>query len=263
VADPTQADSLLQLAARLAKHKQYELECLNVILIPKETDPAEATFSDENGRIISSLAEAIGHEFKIPVHTNIRVAHDIGDAISDTIRERKINLFLMRWTGSKREQKGDDLLHSVLQNTRCGVVLASRLTTPERKENYLVPAARFLDAGLAVDLLPVVTKDDVRETINLCNVSKDGICEDIDNEIELLAQKVRVEYDLDVERSKIIANSNTKLLNEISMSQNCDVVVIGMSRKSLVKSMHHRSFKKMISKGKAAVVLVCKESKEP
>lgn len=263
VADPTQADGLLQLAARLAKHKQYELECLNVILIPREMDPAEATFSDENGRLISSLAENIGHEFKIPVHTNIRVAHDIGDAISDTIRERKISLFLMRWTGSKRGQRGDDLLHSVLQNTRCGVVLASRLTTPERKEHYLVPAARFLDARLAVDLLPVVTKDDVRETINLCNVSKDGICEDIDNEIELLAQKIRVEYDLDVERSKIIANSNTKLLNEISTSQDCDVVVIGMSRKSLVKSMHHRSFKKMISKGKAAVVLVCKESKEP
>ncbi len=262
VADPKAAESLLHLAARLAKHRQYELECLNVIQIPPEMDPAEATFSDHSGREIAALAEKIGHEYKIPVHTDIRVSHDIGDAVSDTIRERKVNLFLMRWTGSKRNQSGDALLNSVLTNTRCGVVLASRLTDPNRKEKYLVPAARFLDAKLAVDILPVVTKEEIRETINLCNVSKDGVDEDTANQIELLSQKVIVEYNLDVEKSTMRANSNTRLLTEISNTIECDVVVIGMSRKSLVKSMHHRSFKKMISRGKAAVVLACRESKE-
>lgn len=262
VADPKAADSLLNIGARLARHMQYELECLNVILIPKEMDPQEAVFSDNVGREISSKAEEIGHKFKIPVHTNIRVSHDIGDAIADSIRERKINLFLMRWNGDKRDQKGNQILKSVLKSTRCGVVLLSRLTGDKRKEQYLVPAADFLDVKLAVDLLPVVTKDDIRETINFCNVSKDGDCEHISNQIDLMTTKVINEYDLDVEKSEILANSNTRLLNEISKNIQCDVVVMGMSRKRLVKSMNHKSFVKMISKGRAAVVLACKESKE-
>lgn len=262
VADPTKAESLLNIAAKVAKEKQYELECLNVILISKEMDPQEARFSDMTGRDISKLAEDIGHKFKIPVHTNIRVSHDVGDAISDTIRERKINLFLMRWTGSKRDQKGDQIVKSVLRNTRCGVILLSRLTGEDRKEKYLVPAAEFLDASLAVELLPVVTKEEIRETINLCNVSKDGEDNKVNNQIELLSNKVTTVLDLDVEKSKIKATSNTRMLNEISKSISCDVLVIGLSRKRLVKSMNHKSFTKMISKGKSAVVLACRESME-
>ncbi|MBZ0184933.1 MAG: chloride channel protein, partial [Candidatus Obscuribacterales bacterium] len=257
VADPSAAGSLIRVGARIAKIKQYELECLNVIIIPQEQDPTEAKVSPSIGRKISEEAEQVGNEFKIPVHTNISVAHDIGDAIAETIHDRKIELFLMRWSGSRRNQKGDNLLRSVLDSTTCAVTLINRLDKQEDQKRLLMPIADFLDTKASMDLLPVVLNDREDATLTLLAVSKNGNSQEIDQEVEKLKVVIQNNFHVNVEIASMEGNSSTRLLAEVGKTDMCDVLILGLTRKSLSRSIQHRSFKKMISTGDMAVVIAC------
>lgn len=262
VADPGAASNLIKLAAHLARTKQFELECLNVITIPKEQDPSEAKVSPTLGRRISEEAERVGHEFKIPVHTNIRVAHDVGDAIAETIHDRRVELFLMRWSGSRRSQKGDHLLRAVMESTSCAVTLVSRLETHDQYSRIVIPIAPFLDSRAALDLLPMLVAGRHELAVTLMSVAREQQMEAIRQEVE--KQKVVIEhnYHLDVETTTIEANSAISLLSSIDKSEKTDLLVLGLSRKSLTRAVHHRSFKKMLSQGEMAVVVTCLKAED-
>jgi len=51
-------------------------------------------------------AEILARKWKIPVHTQIRVTHDLAQAILETINERNIDLILMGWKGKPSHPVG-------------------------------------------------------------------------------------------------------------------------------------------------------------
>jgi len=94
----------LQLAAAIARDRHYELECLQVILVPRHSSPAETQGNSSKSRLLRQ-AEILARKWKIPVHTQI---HDLAQAILETINERNIDLILMGWKG-KNHTRSDFL----------------------------------------------------------------------------------------------------------------------------------------------------------
>jgi len=88
LANPQTAASLLQLAAAIARDRHYELECLQVILVPRHS-PSETQVSTAKVAVCCVRLK-FGTKWKIPVHTQIRVTHD-GKAMLETINERHID----------------------------------------------------------------------------------------------------------------------------------------------------------------------------
>ncbi|WP_026735390.1 chloride channel protein [Fischerella sp. PCC 9605] len=125
VANPETAAILLQMAAAIARDRHYEIECLQVIIVSRQSSPAETPVRTAKSRRLLRNAEVLGKKWKIPVHTQIRVAHDIAHAVLETIKERHIDLILMGWKGntSTPGRIFGDVVDTVIRQATCEMVL--------------------------------------------------------------------------------------------------------------------------------------------
>ncbi|MER3491939.1 MAG: chloride channel protein [Mastigocladus sp. ERB_26_2] len=133
VANPETAATLLQMAAAIARDRHYEIECLQVILVSRQSSPAETPVRTAKSRRLLRNAEVLGKKWKIPVHTQIRVTHDIAHAILETIQERHIDLILMGWKGSTSTPGRifGDVVDTVIRQATCEMVLVKLGKTQE------------------------------------------------------------------------------------------------------------------------------------
>src|SRR4028118_188913 len=136
---PQPAPALLRLAAAIARDRNYELECLQIIIVPRNSSPSESAVRTTKSRRLLQQAERIVRNWNLPVHTQIRVAHDVPNAILETIRERHIDLILMGWQGelSTKERIFGDVVDTVIRQAGCEVVLVkwSEKLLAKRKKN--------------------------------------------------------------------------------------------------------------------------------
>ncbi|HLO51648.1 MAG TPA: chloride channel protein [Kamptonema sp.] len=125
LSNPQTAPALLRVAAAIARDRHCELECLQVILVPRNTSPSEASVRTTKSRRILQQSERIARNWGIPVHTQIRVAHDVALAILETIKERHIDLILMGWQGeiSTSGRIFGNVVDTVIRQAGCEVVL--------------------------------------------------------------------------------------------------------------------------------------------
>ncbi|NJS09026.1 MAG: universal stress protein [Microcoleus sp. CSU_2_2] len=125
LSNPQTAPALLRLAAAIARDRNYELECLQIMLVPRNSSPSETAVRTTKSRRLLQQAERIARQWDLPVHTQIRVAHDVPHGILETIRERHIDLILMGWQGevSTTGRIFGDVVDSVIRQASCEVVL--------------------------------------------------------------------------------------------------------------------------------------------
>ncbi|MBE9119691.1 chloride channel protein [Tychonema sp. LEGE 07199] len=125
LSNPQTAPALLRLAAAIARDRNYELECLQIIIVPRNSSPSESAVRTTKSRRLLQQAERIIRNWNLPVHTQIRVAHDVPNAILETIKERHIDLILMGWQGelSTKERIFGDVVDTVIRQAGCEVVL--------------------------------------------------------------------------------------------------------------------------------------------
>jgi chloride channel protein, CIC family len=168
IANPRTAQPLLHLAAALAQERHYELECLHIILVSSSESPAETPVSTLASRRLLEQAMAIGHQWEVPVHTQIRVAQSVASAILETLKERHIDLLMMGWsTGSEALfGSGVDVL---VRQVNCALVLAKFADRPTF-ERWLVPTAGGPNSRQALRLLPGLVNLGEAATVELCHV---------------------------------------------------------------------------------------------
>jgi len=125
LSNPQTAPALLRLAAAIARDRNYELECLQIIIVPRNSSPSESAVRTTKSRRLLQQAERIIRTWNLPVHTQIRVAHDVPNAILETIRERHIDLILMGWQGelSTTGRIFGDVVDTVIRQAGCEVIL--------------------------------------------------------------------------------------------------------------------------------------------
>ncbi len=125
IANPDTAGILLEMAAAIASDRHYEVECVQIMLVSRNTTPAEAEVRTTKSRRLLRQAEFMGKKWKIPVHTQIRVAHDIASAIQETIEARHIDLMLMGWKGntSTPDRIFGDVVDTLIHKATCDVML--------------------------------------------------------------------------------------------------------------------------------------------
>ncbi|NKB18567.1 MAG: CBS domain-containing protein, partial [Pseudanabaena sp. CRU_2_10] len=123
--NPQNAVALLQIAAAIARDLHYEIDCLHVIRITRDRSPNEANVSTVASRRLLNHAQHLGRNWQIPIHTEIRVAHDPAQAILETIKERRIDITLMGWKGSTFTPGKifGDVVDTVLRQAACSVIL--------------------------------------------------------------------------------------------------------------------------------------------
>jgi len=263
--NPLKAAPLLQIALAIARDRNYELECLHAIQIPSHTPPREATVDAVPGRRLLQQAVRLGRAHKIPVHTQIRVAHDVAQTILETIKERHIKLLIMGWKGSTLTPGRifSDVVDTAIRQADCTVVLVKldEALAPVKSGIFVreardIPAERlrkrtsanlhlnlnrwliFMAGGpnaqQAVQLLPGLVSLGNSPEIRLCQVSQPAASPPDETVLEDASHFLKQRLSYPVISTPVCAESVPDAAIDLVQKKQCDAIVLGASREGML-----------------------------
>ncbi|MBW4635524.1 MAG: chloride channel protein [Iphinoe sp. HA4291-MV1] len=255
---PYTAQTLLKMAVAIATERNYELECLQVIVVPPSHTLAETPVQTTNSFRLLNQAVQLGEEKQIPVHTQVRVAHDVAGAILETVKERHIDLVFMGWKGSTSTpgRVFSRVVDTVIRQAACDVVLV-KLNGKRIFNRWLVPIAGGPNSRQALQLLPALASLSVTPEIKLCQVFQpNGSAPDttvLEKSVRFLKRKVSGK----VIATPVRASSVPEALIEFAEKDHSDVIVLGASREKLLQQAIKGNIPETISrKSHCTVILV-------
>ena len=263
IANPQTAESLLQMAAAIARERNYELECLQVILIPRHQSPAETAVSTTISRRLLKRAARLGEEWQIPVHTQVRVTHDIAYAILEAIKDRHIDLLLMGWKGntSTPERVFGSVVDTLIRQASCEIVLvktppSASHDAPPTLDRWLIPTAGGPNSRQAIQLLPAFARLTQQPQVFLCQVHQ---AEQLPSDLEalkdamvFLSNRLRCPVVL----RSVCANSVSEAVVDLAQKDQCDVIVLGATREGLLQQVINGNIPEEIARQCACTVIL-------
>ncbi|MBD2563718.1 MULTISPECIES: chloride channel protein [Nostoc] len=290
VANPETAAILLQMAVAIARDRHYEIDCVQVMLIPRHSSPSETQVRTAKSRRLLRQAEVLAKKWKIPLHTQIRVTHDVAQAILETINEQHIDLILMGWKGntSTPGRIFGNVVDTIIRQATCEVVLVKLGTTqhPTQSKNpaianstphglnlsypltalhthhsfnrWLVPMAGGPNSPLAIKLLPALITLGNDPQIRLTQVFKSS---EFKPDMSVSEQAIRHlmrrrKLSSTVVALPVQANSVAEGVINLVKTEGYDVVVLGASREGLLQQAIQGNIPEAIASGVESTVIL-------
>ncbi|MEH2152294.1 chloride channel protein [Nostoc sp.] len=256
---PQTAETLLEMAIAIAKDRNYEIECLQVIIVPSNRIPSETPVQSAKSLQLLQRAILLGENSRIPVHTEIRVTHNVAGAILETVKERHIDLVLMGWKGSTSTpgRVFSRVVDTVIRQAGCDVILA-KLDDKRAFDRWLLPMAGGPNSSQAIKLLPALASLSKSPQIKLCQIFQptDSIRDTtlLDKSVHFLQRRVSGK----VIATPVSANSVSEAILKCAELDNSDVIVLGASRESLLQQVIQGNIAENISRKSNCTVIMVK-----
>lgn len=280
LANPQTAPILLQLAFSIARDRDYEIECLQVIPIPRSHNPAQTSVKTTKSRRLLRMAEKLGRDWEIPVHTQIRVAHDTAQAILETIKERHIGLILMGWKAEPPTSAGrifGNVVDTLIRQASCDLVLvklghreeqhddgtsAAACPLPIAWNRWLVPIAGGPNSSYALQLLPALTSHNSMTSIKVTQVFTPSMLLPDTAGLEKAAYFLSDKLNTNVMTIPVRSYSVPDAVIHLAHADQCDVVVLGASREGLLQKVIHGNIPEAIARGVNSTVILVRGALE-
>jgi len=282
LSNPQTANALFKLALVVAREFHYEIECLQIVPVPRHASPAETAVNTARSRRLLKRVVQQGALWHVPVHTQIRVAHNVAGAVLETVKERHIDLLLMGWKGttSTPGRIFGDTVDTAIRQANCNVMLVKmgdhfashfsplhdesqisvQTTLHLTKLNrWLVPMGGGPNAEYAVKLLPALVSLSPNPNIRLCHVYHPRDENYDPTTLEDDASYLRQRSQSMVSVTSVCANSVVEAVVDMAQKDQCDVIVLGASREGLLQQAIQGNIPEAIARGsKCTVILVRK-----
>ncbi len=255
--NPQTAPQLLRFAAAIAKFRNYELECLHVITVPRSEAPSDAKVSTVEAQRLLARARRLGHQLGVPVHTQIRVAHDVAQTMLETMKQRRIDIVLMGWQGNSNPGRiFGNTVDTIIRQAPCEVLLV-RLKGEQMPEQWLLPIGGGPNAQEAVKILPALLScAKGKSQVTVCQVFAD---ESAAADSELLATDAReLERSLGhpVKTAPLFAENVSEALIDFAHSGKFDGIILGASRDSLLRQAVHGNIPETLTRNSDCTVVL-------
>ena len=265
LANPETADTLLKVAVVMARELNYELECLQIIHLPRNRLPSETPVKTTDSRRLLQRAVRYGRRHQVSVHTQIRVAQDIAQAILEAEQQEHINLLLMGWQGQlfAGGQIGTQTVRTVLRQAKSQVLVIRPAANfnAGQMHRWLVPVSGGPNVQQAIRLLPALTPISKAPAIKIFQVYSptsdlpdQGI---LDHYSQFLRQQC---LDSNVTSTQICAQNVVDAIVELARFQQTDIIVIGASPTGLVKQLLKGNIPTAIAQGTEATIILVRGS---
>ncbi|WP_353933003.1 chloride channel protein [Okeanomitos corallinicola TIOX110] len=262
LANPETAETILKMAATIARDRHYELECLQIILVSRHSSPSETTVRTAKSRRLLRKAEILAKKWHIPIHTQIRVAHDIAEAVLETIKERHIDLIFMGWKGNTFTPGRifGTVVDTIIRQASCDVVVVKLGNYSEHLHfnRWLVPMGGGPNAPIAIKLLPalitlgnnaeirltqVFTPSESQPDMTILQESTKQLMRNLNSETKIVATPIEAE-------------SVTEGVINLVRRRRYDVVVLGASREGLLQQAIQGNIPETIASGVDSTVIL-------
>lgn len=292
LSNPRTAPVLLKFAVAIAKARNYEIECVQILLVSRHCFPSETEVNTTKSRRLLRKAEQIAKNAGVSLHTQIRVARSVSGAILDTIKERHICLLLMGWKGDTSTSGSifGNVVDTLIRQAPCELVvvkwgnfrrgknsfrrgdLVIGNNRPNRERNYedrtdyeeldlhwnrwLVPIRGEPKQAAAMQLLPTLVSLSSKPEIRLCQVFDESTI-DFDTEaIELGAKSLSRRIGTDVVTTLVCSDSVPSAVMDLASKNRCDVVVVGASREGFLTQVVNGNIPEAIARGCDCTVIL-------
>ena len=295
IANPETAATLLQMAFSIARDRHYEIECIQVILVSRHSSPSETSVRTAKSRRLLRQAEIMAKKWEIPLHTQIRVAHDAAQAILETINEEHIDIILMGWKGntSTPGRIFGNVVDTLIKQATCDLVLVRLATAqggqPDKENNssffptprfphttlpslppsptlnfnsWLVPMAGGPNALLAIKLLPALVTLGKDPKIRLTRIFHPS---ELEPDMTILEQSIsqlirRRKLSSTVIAYPVKAESVAEGVIKLVKTEGYDVVVLGASREGLLQQAIKGNIPEAIASGIDSTVILVRSA---
>jgi chloride channel protein, CIC family len=258
IANPRTAPILLKIACAIARDRHYELECVQVIVIPRHQSPAETPVSTIASRQLMTTVTQIAQAEDIAIHTQIRVAHDVAGAILETIAERHIDLLVMGWFGVF-----GNVVDTLMRQADCRVALVklaeTSLTTPTF-DRWLLPVSSGANSRYVLKLLPTLLSLSDRPDVLLCSTTNEDTSEekDLDRTTKILKQRITAPITTIVTPHKHESIADT--IVGLAIEHDCDVIILGATRAGLLQQVIQGNIPATIARHSPCTVILVRSS---
>ncbi|MDF0556146.1 chloride channel protein [Kamptonema sp. UHCC 0994] len=272
LANPQTAFALLQIAATIARDRDYELVCLQVVIVPRHNSPSETPVRTTKSRRLLRQAENLGIRENISVHTQVRVAHDVDRAILETIKDQHIDFMIMGWNAEPPAQGRifGTVVDTIIRQAACEVMLvklgerstsnginSSFCLLPSAFHKWLVPIAGGPNAQEAMQLLPALVSLGNSPSIELCQVFHPKLVSPDLSILEKSADFLRSKLQKNVTTIPIVSSSVAESVINLAETNKFDVVLVGASREGLLQHVINGNIPEAIARGvNSKVILV-------
>jgi chloride channel protein, CIC family len=280
LANPQTAPVLLQLAAAIARDRNYEIECLQIIPVPRHHNPAQTSVKTTRSRRLLRLAEKLGRDWNISVHTQIRASHDTAQAILETIKERHINLILMGWKAEPPNSPGrvfGNIIDTLIRQAPCELVLVklghrdevlpdgtsvASCPLPVAWNRWLIPIAGGPNSSHALELLPALVSHSSKLVIHVAQVFAPSTLLPDTTGLEKAAYLLSHQLSCQVTTLPVRSYSVSDAMIHLAQAQQCDVVVVGASREGLLQQVVTGNIPEAIARGVNSTVILVRRASD-
>jgi len=239
IADPEEAESLINFAAAIARNFNYELECVHVLQVARSVSPAETEVDLSTIEPLRQIVNQFTRVSDIPTHFQVRVAHEVGRTLLEVIKERHIDLVLMGWyqqTLTPGRVIGG-VVDTLVRQAPCQVIVVR----PGRNlilNRWLIPTAGGPNAQVATDLLPGLLTLGQNSEVRLCSICHpvEGKCL-TPHHMSKMAEDLEAKIHRPVHTHVVTSESVAEAIVGLSRKYWSDVILMGASRENLMSQV--------------------------
>ncbi|MFB6171052.1 MAG: amino acid permease, partial [Haloarculaceae archaeon] len=237
VANPASVEQLMRTAIDIARDRDADIEVVSVVTVPQQTPLSEGRQFVESERETLDKAMSFAEDADVPVSGKIRIGHDVGQAILNTIEQDEVDLVLMGWRG--RGRRRDYVLGSnvdrIVQNAPCDV-LVERMGPAEKLESILLPTAGGPHAELAAEVAQAIARANDARVDVVHVVDPNASDEDRESAQERLDQTVGIVEDDVTVNARLVEGSDV-VQSIVEQTADYDLTIVGATREGLLQQL--------------------------
>jgi CIC family chloride channel protein len=272
LSNPQTAPFLIEIALAIAKAHNYELECLHIIPIAQHLSLSETSVDIDASLELFQTATIAAKLKQVSLHTQVRVAHNISQAILEVAGDRHNNLLLIGWDGKSGspERILGNIVDNVVQDADCDVLLvkfSDRLQNfnPFNQEfkkstvsfnRWLIPIAGGVHTEHALLLLPALMNLSPYPEIYLCQVFSPHDQDYKFSQLEKYADSLYKSLRFSVGQISVCSKSITDAIVDLANQQRSDVIMLGASSESLLQQILHGNIPEAIARNSDRMIII-------
>ncbi len=270
IANPQHMSALLSIAGAIAKFRQYELECLRIICVPSNVYPAQAMVETDSERQLMQQLEDWGKTASISIHTQIRLATDVSEAILETVTRENIDLLLMGWKGktSGMDSIFGNVVDSLIKQAPCDLMLVklgqAAHAFPQQlhlRHKWLIPTTGGDRINKLLSVLPALASlNHISPKIQLCQVLPPDCSQHFSADYQQAADLLRHTMICPIIPLLLPAYSVSQAIIDLTQQKKYGLVVIGASNEGLLQNAVRGNIPEAIARHANSTVIIFRAS---
>ena len=261
LANPHNVESLIQIAASIAKERNGELLLLKVVKVPSQVPLT--SYDDkllEKEQISLNQIRAFAETLDVPSHTLIRVGYHVTRAILETSRQHHCNLTVLGWKGSTSSQQRilGNITDTIVRHAQTDIILV-KLMSDQPIKRILLPTAGGEHAICAEQYAHALAHAQQGE-LTTCQVLSPDASEEQEKQsrdnLSASLKRLRAKNGIDL-KSQLIENESV-VEGIVEQANQYDAVMVGAAGKRFYPQILFGNIPEEIAKRTNSTVIMVK-----